>query len=82
VTLIRPTQPRAIPRETLDRIAELVSPGSSLIISDEEISSETGNHTDFVVIMSGEPQGALIKRRHHNPDGFFRFTRPYGIFWR
>ena len=71
-----------VPRETLDRIAELVSPGSSLIISDEEISSETGNHTDFVVIMSGEPQGALIKRRQHSPDGFFRFTRPYGIFWR
>jgi L,D-transpeptidase-like protein len=71
-----------VPRETLDRIAELVSPGSSLIISDEGTSSETGNHTDFVVIMSGEPQGALIKRRHHSPDGFFRFTRPYGIFWR
>jgi len=71
-----------VPRETVDRIAELVSPGSSLIISDEGISSETGNHTDFVVILSGEPQGALIKRRHHNPDGFFRFTRPYGIFWR
>ena len=82
MTLIRPTQPRAIPRETLDRIAELVSPGSSLIISDEGISSETGNHTDFVVILSGEPQGALIKRRQHSPDGFFRFTRPYGIFWR
>ncbi len=71
-----------VPRETLDRIAELVSPGSSLIISDEGISSETGNHTDFVVILSGEPQGALIKRRQHSPDGFFRFTRPYGIFWR
>jgi len=71
-----------IPPETLDRISELVSPGSSLIISDEAISSETGNSTDFVVIMSGEPQGALIKRRHHQPDFFYRYPRPYGIFWR
>ena len=41
----------------LDWISELVSPGSSLIISDEGISSETANDTDFVVIMSDEPQG-------------------------
>jgi hypothetical protein len=71
-----------IPRETLDRVSELVSPGSALIISDEAISSETGNHTDFVVVMSDEPQGALIRRRHHNPNSFYRFTRPFGFYWR
>jgi hypothetical protein len=54
----------------------------SLIISDEAISSETGSNTDFVVLMSGEPQGALIRRRHHKPDSFYRYTRPFGIFWR
>ena len=70
-----------IPRETIDRISELVSPGSSLIISDEGISSETGNHTDFVVLMSGEPQGG-IKMRRRNPDFLYRYYRPYGIFWR
>ena len=70
-----------IPRETIDRISELVSPGSSLIISDEGISSETGNHTDFVVLMSGEPQGG-IKMRRRNPDFPYRYYRPYGIFWR
>ncbi len=70
-----------IPRETLDRISELVSPGSSLIISDEGISSETGNHTDFVVFMSGEPQGG-IKMRRRNPSFLYRYYRPYGIFWR
>ncbi len=70
-----------IPRETIDRISELVSPGSSLIISDEGISSETGNHTDFVVLMSGEPQGG-IKMRRRNPDFLHRYYRPYGIFWR
>ena len=70
-----------IPRETIDRISELVSPGSSLIVSDEGISSETGNHTDFVVLMSGEPQGG-IKTRRRNPDFLYRYYRPYGIFWR
>lgn len=72
----------AIPRETLDRVSELISPGSSLIISDEGASSETGNHTDFVVLMSGEPQGGIIRRRHHNPDSSYRYFRPYGSFWR
>jgi lipoprotein-anchoring transpeptidase ErfK/SrfK len=71
-----------IAREDLDRVAELVVPGSSLIVSDEAMSLETGHNTDFVVIMSGEPQGALVRRRHHSPDGFFRYGRPFGIFWR
>jgi hypothetical protein len=48
-----------IPAEALDRIAEMASPRSSLIVSDEALSSETGNGTDFVVILSGEPQGSL-----------------------
>lgn len=70
-----------IHQETMDRISELVSPGSSLIISDEGLSSETGHHTDFVVLMSGEPQGA-IKMRRRNPDFPWRYYRPYGLFWR
>ena len=55
----------AIPQDAIDRISELVSPGSSLIISDEGVSSETGNGTDFVILMSGEPQGG-ISMRHRN----------------
>jgi hypothetical protein len=67
-----PTSPEAaraalerisIPQETLDRINALVSPGSSLIISDEAMSSETGPATDFVVLMSGEPRGGTARRR-------------------
>jgi hypothetical protein len=54
-----------IPQEALDRINELISPASSLIISDEGISKETGRGTDFIVLMSGEPQGG-IKRRPRN----------------
>ena len=55
----------AIPQEVLDRIA--LSPRSSLIVTDEPLSTETGKGTDFVVLMSGEPQGG-IKMRHRTPD--------------
>ena len=56
-----------IPQDIVDRISEIISPGSSLIISDEGMSTETGEDTDFVILMSGEPQGA-IKMRRHDPD--------------
>jgi L,D-transpeptidase catalytic domain len=53
-----------VPQDVIDRISELLSPGSSLIISDEGMSRETGNGTDFVVLMSGEPQGGIAMRHH------------------
>ncbi len=72
----------AIPQETLDRIAELVSPRSSLLISDEALSSETGNGTEFVALLSGEPQGG-IKNRRRGPDVEVRYWRPGGLpYWR
>jgi hypothetical protein len=52
-----------IPQDALDRIAGMVPPRSSLIISDEGLSAETGKDTEFVVILSGEPQGSLKLRR-------------------
>ena len=52
-----------IPDDTVDRITQLVSPRFSLIISDEGPSSETGHGTEFVIIMSDEPQGGLAHRR-------------------
>jgi L,D-transpeptidase catalytic domain len=55
----------SIPQDAIDRIDELISPGSSLIISDEGMSRETSKGTDFVVLMSGEPQGG-IRRRPRN----------------
>jgi hypothetical protein len=51
-----------IPQDAIERISELLSPGSSVIISDEGISRETGNGTDFVILMSGEPQGGITMR--------------------
>ncbi len=63
-----------IPQDIVDRISEVISPGSSLIISDEGMSIETGDSTDFVIIMSGEPQGG-IKMRHHTDAHTVRYER-------
>jgi L,D-transpeptidase catalytic domain len=71
----------AIPQDTVDRIAEMVSPRSSIIISDEALSSETGKGTDFVVVMSNEPQGGL-KHRRPSPQIGVRFDRPGAPYWR
>jgi hypothetical protein len=38
-----------LPHDAVEQISELRSPGSSLIISDYGISSETGTDTDFIV---------------------------------
>ena len=66
----------SISQEAIDRISEVISPGSALIISDEAPSKETGKGTDFVVLMSGEPQGGIKMRRHPQPWG--DYGRPYG----
>jgi L,D-transpeptidase catalytic domain len=39
-----------MPKEAVDRISEMLTPGSSLIISDKGISNETGKGTDFVIL--------------------------------
>jgi hypothetical protein len=52
-----------IPPEAFERIQDVVLPGASLIVSDEGPSIETGKDTDFVVVMSGEPQGGLKQRK-------------------
>jgi lipoprotein-anchoring transpeptidase ErfK/SrfK len=39
-----------IPKETVERISDLLSPASSLIISDLPMSHETGKYTDFVIL--------------------------------
>jgi len=70
-----------IPQDSLDLLAEKVSPRSSLIISDEALSSETGNGTEFVVPLSGEPQGGLKNRRASSPMEV-RYDRPGGRYWR
>ena len=39
-----------IPQDIIDQISELIVPGSSLIISDQGLGSETGEGTDFIVV--------------------------------
>jgi hypothetical protein len=74
-----------IPPDALARIAETASPRSSLIISDEELSPETGKGTDFIILLSGEPQGGIAHRRSYPASqAWFRYERPrYRLpFWR
>jgi hypothetical protein len=71
-----------IPQDALDRIPGIV-PRSSLIITDEALSTETGKGTDFVVLLSGEPQGG-IKFRRRAPANEFSYSRPRNVpvYWR
>ena len=39
-----------MPKEAVDRISELLIPGSSLVISDEGLGRETGRYTEFIVL--------------------------------
>jgi hypothetical protein len=39
-----------MPKEAVDRIAELLIPGSSLVVSDEGLGRETGRYTEFIVL--------------------------------
>jgi hypothetical protein len=68
-----------VPQDVLDRISN-ITPRSSLIVTDEALSSETGKGTEFVVLLSGEPQGG-IKRRRRSPGSEFRYAHPR-TFWR
>jgi hypothetical protein len=51
-----------IPQDVLDRIPAMTA-RSSLIVTDEAVSSETGKGTDFIVLLSDEPQGGIKFRR-------------------
>src|SRR6266540_134851 len=74
VTALAPTAMVALdriemPQDAIARISELLSPGASLIISDQGISAETGQGTDFIVLMPSQKTqtsgtGHQIVRRH------------------
>ena len=54
-----------IPREVSEKLASSAWVGSALIVSDEAPYKETAAGTDFIVVLSNEPQGALKIR---NPE--------------
>jgi hypothetical protein len=72
----------SIPNEVLDRIAPTALPRSSIIVSDEPLSRETNYRTEFVAVLSNQPQGGFKTRRPTPPPpvikpweggGFFSF---------
>jgi hypothetical protein len=71
-----------IPQDIIDQITRSVSPRSSLIISDEGPSPETGRSTEFVIVMSDEPHGGLAHRRHASHVGLRNGSRRDRFYWR
>ncbi|MBB5055181.1 hypothetical protein HNQ36_005192 [Afipia massiliensis] len=53
----------SIPKEVLDRIAPTALPRSSIVVSDEPLSEETNYRTEFVAVLSDQPQGGFITRK-------------------
>src|SRR5579883_1437737 len=56
-----------IPQDVLDRIAPTAVPRSSIIVSDEPLSRETNFRTEFVAVLSNQPQGGFITRKPSAP---------------
>jgi hypothetical protein len=76
-----------IPQDVLDRIAPTASPRSSIIVSDEPLSRETNYRTEFVAVLSNQPQGGFVTRprtpdvlvadqNFWGGDGFGSFFQP------
>src|SRR5215472_1056199 len=65
-----------IPQDVLDRIAPTALPRSSIIVSDEPLSRETNDHTEFVAVLNNQPQGGFLMRR---PSVGVRVAR--GNYW-
>jgi hypothetical protein len=53
----------SIPKDVLDRIAPTALPRSSIVVSDEPLSRETNYRTEFVAVLSDQPQGGFITRK-------------------
>src|SRR6476646_7292144 len=77
-----------IPQDVVDRIGPTALPRSSIVVSDEPLSAETNYRTEFVAVLSNQPQGGFITREPsteslladdnvRNDDRFF-FQRNWG----
>ncbi len=64
----------SIPKDVLDRISPTALPRSSIIVSDEPLSKETNYRTEFVAVLSDQPQGGFITRKPTPP------VSPWGAF--
>jgi ribosomal protein L14 len=68
------------PQAVLDKIAPTAVPLSSIMISDEPLSSETNYRTEFVAVLSNQPQGGFITRAP-SPTSIARDDGGYGYGW-
>ena len=57
-----------IPQDVLASLAPTAAPRSSIIVSDEPLSKETNYRTEFVAVLSNQPQGGFITRKVTPPD--------------
>ena len=78
----------AIPQDVVDRIGPTALPRSSVIVSDEPLSAETNYRTEFVAVLSNQPQGGFITREPSTEallagDGRYddRFGFPFQRGW-
>jgi L,D-transpeptidase-like protein len=59
-----------IPHGVIDQISALITPGSSLVVSDQGLGEETGEGTDFIVVTPVVapvgPRGPSRMRPHHD----------------
>lgn len=62
----------SIPADVRAKISQYVWPGSSIIVSDEDLSKETGKGTDFIVVASDQPKGSLKIRKKKEPVSVYR----------
>jgi len=77
-----------IPQDVIDRIGPTALPRSSIIVSDEPLSAETNYRTEFVAVLSNQPQGGFITREPSTEallagDGRYddRFGLPFQRGW-
>ncbi|GLR93575.1 L,D-transpeptidase [Bradyrhizobium liaoningense] len=76
-----------IPQDVWDRIGPTALPRSSIVVSDEPLSSETNYRTEFVAVLSNEPQGGFITRKPTAPamiasdDGWDNGGNGFGFFF-
>ena len=70
-----------IPQDALDRIGGGITPRTSLIVTDEPPSTEMGKGTEFVVLLSGEPQGGIKTRRRRGGGGYHYARSRSQPFW-
>jgi len=74
-----------IPQDVLDRIAPTALPRSSIVVSDEPLSAETNYRTEFVAVLSNQPQGGFITREPSTDalvaSDNFRYDDGFGFFF-